>query len=332
MELADALAARRAMEEQLREGYKVAAMGTLGGGFSGEIRRALEPIGALSREGLDRSAPGTEESNQWERVADLANGGLAIVRRMTAFGDGGMRDTEAITAADGLPESVSLATEEADTTLQVAFRMDDETSRIRVNRWELHEVGAQLIASAVEAMGADGRERRPHDCRCANGKGAGYQGRKLCPRPVRGYGAGNPDGPAGARIRALVHDQGGGGRKRPRSCHRLQPGARVERGSDATIRTRKGRDLRDPDPDRRRGPELTGRPGIASLRDTHDWSLTEPLRGGALRVPRVSRGSGLRPGGRRVLPARTRGHVGSRDDHQPTQFAPRRPSSLCRPG
>ena len=56
-ELADALAERRAMEEQLREGYKVAAMGTLGGGFAAELRSAFEPIGTLADEGIDRSTP-----------------------------------------------------------------------------------------------------------------------------------------------------------------------------------------------------------------------------------------------------------------------------------
>lgn len=41
------------MEEQLREGYKVAAMGTLGGGFAAELRSAFEPIGTLADEGID---------------------------------------------------------------------------------------------------------------------------------------------------------------------------------------------------------------------------------------------------------------------------------------
>ena len=53
-----------------------------------------------------------------------------------------------------MQESFSLARDEIDATLHVAFRMDDEASRIRVNRRELHEVGAQLVANAVEAMGA----------------------------------------------------------------------------------------------------------------------------------------------------------------------------------
>ena len=71
-ELADALEQRRAMEEQLREGYKVAAMGTLGGGFAGALRRALEPIERLSGEGLDRTAPESDERTRLE--ADLRRG------------------------------------------------------------------------------------------------------------------------------------------------------------------------------------------------------------------------------------------------------------------
>ena len=155
-ELADALAQRRAMEEQLREGYKVAAMGTLGGGFAGELRRVLEPIDRLSREGLDRATPVSDERTRLERISDAAQGGLAIVSRMLAFGDGGTRATERIVAADGVQESIALATEALDAVPDLTYRAKDEVSRIHVNPWELHEVAAQLVANAAEATGAGG--------------------------------------------------------------------------------------------------------------------------------------------------------------------------------
>ena len=37
--------------------------------------------------------------------------------------------------------------------------MADKISRIRVNRWELNEVGSQLVANAVDAAGAGGHVR-----------------------------------------------------------------------------------------------------------------------------------------------------------------------------
>ncbi len=156
-ELADALEQRQAMEEQLREGYKVAAMGTLGGGFAGELRRALEPIERLSGEGLDRTTLDADEKTRLERISDAAKGGLTIVSRMLAFGDGGMRVKEEIVAADGMLESLSRARAEIDTSLEVAYRANDDASRIRVNRWELHEVAAQIVANAADAMGPGGR-------------------------------------------------------------------------------------------------------------------------------------------------------------------------------
>jgi len=158
-ELAAALEQRRAMEEQLREGYKVAAMGTLGGGFAGELRRVLEPVERLSREGLDQATLAPDEKTRLERILGATQGALTIVSRMLAFGDGGMRATEAIVAADGVQESISLAVDALDTLLEVAYRVDDDVSRIHVNRWELHEVAAQIVANAAEAMGANGRIR-----------------------------------------------------------------------------------------------------------------------------------------------------------------------------
>ena len=156
-ELADALEQRRAMEEQLREGYKVAAMGTLGGGFAGELRRVLEPVERLSREGLNQASLSPDEKTRLERISDAAQGGLTIVGRMLAFGDGGMRATETVVAAKGVLESISLAREALDSTLEVAYRTSDESSLIHVNRWELHEVASQIVANATEAMGAGGR-------------------------------------------------------------------------------------------------------------------------------------------------------------------------------
>ena len=192
-ELADALAQRQAMEEQLREGYKVAAMGTLGGGFAGEPRRVLEPIERLSAEGLAQATSVSDEKTRLGRIADAAQGGLTIVSRMLAFGDGGMRATEGIVAADGVLESISLATEGLDTPLEVAYRANDEASRIHVNRWELHEVTAQIVANAAEATGAGGRIQVTVDRTTVDGPGA----------EVRGLAAGN-------YVRVTVEDDGPG--------------------------------------------------------------------------------------------------------------------------
>ena len=156
-ELADALEQRQAMEEQLREGYKVAAMGTLGGGFAGELRRVLEPIERLAEEGIEQTASVPDEKTRLERISDAAKGGLEIVGRMLAFGDGGMRAKESVPAAEAVLESISLAREALGTPLEVAYRTSDETSRIQVNPWELHEVASQIVANATDAMGSGGR-------------------------------------------------------------------------------------------------------------------------------------------------------------------------------
>ena len=214
-ELADALEQRRVMEEQLREGYKVAAMGTLGGGFAGELRRVLEPIEQLSKEGLDQATLVPDEKTRLERILDAAKGGLTIVGRMLSFGDGGMRATETVVAADEVLESVSLAREALDPALEVAYRTSDEESRIRVNRWELHEVASQIVANATEAMGsgrADTGVRRPHDDRSAECRGARLNCRQLRPGHSGRRRTGNSTRDPESRVRALLHDQGDGGR------------------------------------------------------------------------------------------------------------------------
>ena len=191
--LAEALEQRHAMEAQLREGYKVAAMGTLGGGFAGELRRVLEPIDRLSREGLDRATPVSDERTRLERISHAAQGGLAIVGRMLAFGDGGTRATERIVAADGMQESIALATEALDTVPDLTYRARDEVSRIHVNPWELHEVAAQIVANAAEATGAGGHIQVTVDRTTIDTHGAEARGLT-----------------AGAYVRVTVEDDGPG--------------------------------------------------------------------------------------------------------------------------
>ena len=193
IELADSLKQRQAMEEQLREGYKVAAMGTLGGGFAGELRRVLEPVERLASEGLDQATLAPDEKTRLERISDDARGGLAIVGRMLAFGDGGMRAKEPIVAAEGVLQSISLAVDGLDTALEVAYRVNDEASRIHVNRWELHEVASQIVANATEAMGAGGRIQVTVDHTAIATSGA----------EARGLAAGN-------YVRVTVEDDGPG--------------------------------------------------------------------------------------------------------------------------
>ena len=54
-------------------------------------------------------------------------------------------------------ESLSLARDEINHTLDLAFRVDHEGSHIYVNHRKLHEVAVQLVAIAVGAMGSAGR-------------------------------------------------------------------------------------------------------------------------------------------------------------------------------
>ena len=155
-EIEEALNQRQAMEEQLREGYKVAAMGTLGGGFAAELTNTLEPIATLTSAGLKEAGTGTDEKSRLAQISDAATRARAVVDRMLSFGDGGMREPVAIVAAEAVRESVSLARDATDATLTVEYQLEDETTTICLNRWELDKVGRQLVANAVKAMETGG--------------------------------------------------------------------------------------------------------------------------------------------------------------------------------
>ena len=191
--LEDALKQRQAMEKQLREGYKVAAMGTLGGGFAGELTKVLEPIEATAREGIEQAGAGTVERSRFEKIAQAAKSAAGTVSRMLAFGDGGMLEREVMVAAEAVRQSVAQAREEIDSTLDIEYRIDDGTSRIGTNRWEVDEVMGQLVSNAVDAMGAGGRIRVSIEDAETGEEEARRQG-------VR----------AGAHVRVRVEDEGPG--------------------------------------------------------------------------------------------------------------------------
>ena len=153
---------------------------------------------------------------------------------MLAFGDGGTRVTESIVAADGVMESIALAVDALDTAPEVAYRVNDEVSRIHVNRWELQEVGAQIVANATEAMGSGGRiwvtvDRTTVDKPSAEAHG--LAGGDYVRVTVEDDGPGIPPGLQSHVFEPFFTTKENGGWQGSRACHRLQSGPRLERRS-----------------------------------------------------------------------------------------------------
>ena len=143
---------RRELQEQLREAYKVAAVGTVAGGLAHELNDVLQPIVTLSQ--LHAERPDTPERVRtgMRHIREAAERGRDIVRHSLSFTTGGTRDTEQVVPARWLDEFVTRAREAAAGGVSFATRLAGDAGSVRVNVGELEHVMDNLFANAAEAM------------------------------------------------------------------------------------------------------------------------------------------------------------------------------------
>lgn len=157
-ELEDAITGRREMEEQLREGYKMAAMGTLAGGLSHELNNVLQPVITLAQFGLDRdhvSEP--ERKAEMTQVLRAAERGAEIVKNALALAPGGSRETDDVEPWGYLGEVAARARRSVGSNVEVDVRVGSRRGQIRVNRVELDEALNNLVTNAAEAVNYAGK-------------------------------------------------------------------------------------------------------------------------------------------------------------------------------
>ena len=152
-ELEDAITGRREMEEQLREGYKMAAMGTLAGGLSHELNNVLQPVITLAQLGIDRDHVSEQERKaEMTQALKAAERGAEIVKNALALAPGGSRETDDIEPWGYLGEVAARARRNVGPNIEVDVRVGSRRSEIRVNRVELDEALNNLVTNAAEAM------------------------------------------------------------------------------------------------------------------------------------------------------------------------------------
>ena len=143
---------RRELQEQLREAYKVAAVGTVAGGLAHELNDILQPIVTLSQLHAERADTPDEVRTGMRHIHEAAERGRDIVRHSLSFTTGGIRDTEEVDPARWLAEFVAQARESAPVGVTFATRIGSDAGSVRVNAGELEHVMDNLLSNAVEAM------------------------------------------------------------------------------------------------------------------------------------------------------------------------------------
>ena len=143
---------RRELQEQLREAYKVAAVGTVAGGLAHELNDVLQPIVTLSQLHADRPDTPEPVRTGMRHIHEAAERGRDIVRHSLSFTTGGIRDTEQVAPARWLAEFVKRTRETGAGAVTLVTGPGSDAGSLQVNVGELEHVMDNLLANAFEAM------------------------------------------------------------------------------------------------------------------------------------------------------------------------------------
>ena len=155
-QLQEEIRRRRELQEQLREAYKAAAVGTVASGLAHELNDVLQPILTLSQLHADRPGTPDEVRAGMRHIHEAAERGRDIVRHSLSFTTGGIRDTEEVDPARWLAGFAAQARESVPDGVTLATRLGSDAGPVRVNTGELEHVLDNLLANAVEAMNRGG--------------------------------------------------------------------------------------------------------------------------------------------------------------------------------
>ncbi len=151
-QLKEAIDDRQAMEEQIGEAYKMAAMGQLSGGLIRELNNVMQPIVTLAQLEVDKSDQSESQKENMGRVLLAAERGCQILESSLADPLGTFGEPEEIVPSRRLSRVIGQSQESFSNDVSIATRFADEPGVISVNRDEFDSVFTSLLTNAAEAM------------------------------------------------------------------------------------------------------------------------------------------------------------------------------------
>ncbi|MCY3849891.1 MAG: ATP-binding protein [Acidimicrobiaceae bacterium] len=150
-QLKEAIQERQAMEEQIGEAYKMAAMGQLAGGLTRELNNVMQPIVTLAQLGVDQTDSEPQKENMG-RILLAAERGCKILESSLADPAGGFGEAEEIVPSRGLSGVIAEVAKSVGNDVTIVPRFNDASGVISVNREEFDSVFTSLLTNAAQAM------------------------------------------------------------------------------------------------------------------------------------------------------------------------------------
>jgi signal transduction histidine kinase/CheY-like chemotaxis protein len=147
---------REAVESQLRQRYKMEAIGTMAGGVAHDFNNILGIIiGYAEITGEDLPPDSPAHSNLRE-IIDASLRGRDVVKHLIAFTRKGPLDRKPVLIADIIRETGQLVRASTSKAVEVRVKTGEDIPAVSGDENELRQLLLQLAKNAAEAMDAEG--------------------------------------------------------------------------------------------------------------------------------------------------------------------------------
>jgi signal transduction histidine kinase/ActR/RegA family two-component response regulator len=144
---------------QLYQSQKLEALGTLAGGIAHDFNNILGAVLGYGELAVEQTSAGTPVRRYVENIVLAANRARELVARILAFSRPGIASARAVVLQDILADVRSLTSASLPARVQVDMQMPAAPAVISGDSAQLHQMFANLLTNAVQAMGGQGTVR-----------------------------------------------------------------------------------------------------------------------------------------------------------------------------
>jgi signal transduction histidine kinase/CheY-like chemotaxis protein len=142
---------------ELHQSQKLEALGTLAGGIAHDFNNVLGAILGYGELALEHATPGSSLRRYVDNIIIAANRARELVARILAFSRPGVGSAAPLVLQKVLGEVRNLASAALPPQVSVALRVPERPLVVAGDEAQLHQMFANLVTNAVQAVGQRGR-------------------------------------------------------------------------------------------------------------------------------------------------------------------------------